>query len=86
MADKFVLKRRTFKDVTDNTPDERLPVAATGTLEELNAYAKERGFEFRSNRKHLFGGWWYKKPDGQGFEGESLEFDVDPKLLQDTDK
>lgn len=77
MADKFLLRRRTFADVHNNTPDDKLEIAVSGTWEECKTYAETNGFVWRDARKYLFGGWWYKKPDGNGFEGESLEPDVD---------
>lgn len=60
---KMTLRKQTFEDVQNNTDLLDLPVVFTGTRDECKEYAEGQGCEWKDSRRHLFGGYWYHKPD-----------------------
>jgi len=56
----YNLRRQKFDDIDADIHD--LPVVFTGTFQACTDYATKEGFEWRNNKRFLFGGYWYRQP------------------------
>jgi len=60
----FELKRMDMDDVMMDRAIHNLKTVATGTMDDLWAYAKKNNLIFRNAPKQMFGGYWYDKKTG----------------------
>jgi cation transport regulator ChaB len=61
------LRILTMEDVMADTPMLKLKVVFKDTLEEVNAWAKKGGLEWKPSRREMFGGYWYDKQSSEAF-------------------
>lgn len=63
----FELRHMTMDDVMNDTPLTRLKIIHKGTMDEINAFAKKKGLEWKDSRRQIFGGYWYDKKNGEAY-------------------
>jgi len=63
----YELRHMTMDDVMNDTPITRLKVITRGTMDEINAFAKKKGLEWKDSRRQLFGGYWYDSKSGEAY-------------------
>ena len=57
------LRVSTYRQTVDQVPLLELAVRYTGTWKQCAAYAHREGYEFRSDKEILFGGYYYRNSD-----------------------
>jgi len=59
---QFTMRKMTFQDVLDDKEVTELEVVKTDSIESLHDYAQNLGYDWKSSRKYIFGGYYYMKP------------------------